>query len=82
VADPIQIEQVVLNIVRNAFDAMARTKPENRRLTIRTSVAEGGFVEAAVSDTGIGFVSDIEEKLKAGIELERVIAPAITHRQG
>lgn len=63
VVDPIQIEQVVLNIVRNAFDAMADTKPDMRRITIRTSAGQDGAVEVAIGDTGAGFVSDIGEKV-------------------
>jgi PAS domain S-box-containing protein len=53
-ADPIQIQQVILNLLRNAVEAMAETPPETRRLTITTSVPEKGAVEVAVSDSGPG----------------------------
>ena len=35
--DRIQIEQVVVNLMRNAFEAMRDSPPESRRLTIRTA---------------------------------------------
>jgi len=62
-SDPVQIEQVVLNIVRNAFDAMENTAPDKRQVTIHTSVGEGNSIEVAVSDTGMGLSPEVEQKL-------------------
>jgi two-component system sensor kinase FixL len=60
--DKIQIQQVVLNLVRNAVEAMA-PMPE-RVLTIRTAAAsEPDFVEVTVSDTGPGLAQTVTEQL-------------------
>lgn len=63
VADPIQIEQVILNLAANGLDAMRESCPDNRRLTIRTSPREDGMVEVAVCDTGSGIPRDILETI-------------------
>ncbi len=54
VADGIQIEQVLQNLIRNALDAMSGDEPERRKLSIETRRAEGGAVEVSVRDTGPG----------------------------
>ncbi|MEX2545225.1 MAG: PAS domain S-box protein [Phycisphaeraceae bacterium] len=54
VLDAIQIEQVILNLVRNAIDAMTTVEPARRRLAIRTRRAAEGQVALEVRDTGTG----------------------------
>lgn len=61
-ADPVMIEQVLLNLVRNAIEAMGETAGV-RRLEIRSSLGGGRTVEVAVSDSGHGLPSDFDEKL-------------------
>jgi C4-dicarboxylate-specific signal transduction histidine kinase len=51
--DLVQIEQVLLNLVRNALDALQEVSPDARRLTVRT-VSLGEDAEVAVQDTGPG----------------------------
>ena len=55
--DRIQIEQVVINLVRNSLDAMDDIKTDNRKLTLETSQSETKEVVLAVHDTGRG-ISD------------------------
>ncbi len=63
IADRVLIEQVLLNLVRNAAEAMEDSQPDSRRLTIRTFVAGEGDVGVTVSDTGSGIPPDCLERL-------------------
>jgi signal transduction histidine kinase len=58
--DRVLIEQVVINLARNAIEAMATS--ETRRLTLRTSRRDDG-VEICVADTGPGFASEVTDNL-------------------
>ncbi len=60
--DGIQIQQVVLNLIRNAVDAMTETDAANRRITIRTQLREP-MVEVSVTDFGSGLPADCDEEL-------------------
>ena len=51
--DDVQLAQVVLNLVMNAMDALARTPRERRRVDIR-AIAQREGVEISVSDSGPG----------------------------
>jgi two-component system sensor kinase FixL len=59
-ADSVQIQQVVLNLVRNAIEAMAET--ERRELTITTRSLPDG-TEVTVADTGPGIAPELAERL-------------------
>lgn len=52
--DAIMIEQVICNLVRNAFEAMAEAKSHRREVTICTRPFNGDAVEIEVGDTGPG----------------------------
>lgn len=52
--DSIQIQQVVVNLVRNALDAMDHAGAGDRELTISMSTNDDGAIEVAVCDTGNG----------------------------
>jgi two-component system sensor kinase FixL len=61
-ADKVQIQQVTLNLIRNAVDAM--TTSARRELTIATDVAAGdGFARVSVADTGPGLSPEIADRL-------------------
>jgi two-component system sensor kinase FixL len=53
-ADLPQIEQVLLNLIVNAMDAMQATPETTRELSIQTRQTEDGYVEIAVVDNGCG----------------------------
>lgn len=53
-ADAIMLEQVIGNLVRNAFEAMAEACSPLREVTVRTFAVNGHAIEIEVSDTGPG----------------------------
>ena len=70
IGDPVQLQQVLVNLVVNACDAMTASKAPERRLLIRTEVANGGSaVTASISDRG----GSIPEK-----QLEQLFEPFFT----
>ena len=69
--DRVQLQQVILNLVLNACDAMTETDPVERRLTL-TTAADNEFVQVSVSDRGIGIPHD---------QLGAVFEPFVTFRE-
>ena len=65
IADSIQLQQVVTNLVVNAMDAMADTPGETSTVGLRTSRSGRNFAELSVSDRGPGIP---EDKLKEVFE--------------
>ncbi|MBV8166545.1 MAG: PAS domain S-box protein [Alphaproteobacteria bacterium] len=59
--DKIQIQQVVLNLVRNALEAMEHS--ERREMTIDTARTDDGDVETVVVDSGPGLSPEVEAQL-------------------
>jgi two-component system, LuxR family, sensor kinase FixL len=60
-ADKVQIQQVLLNLMRNAIDAMEET--DRRELVIATTPAPDNMVEISVADTGAGIAPEIAAQL-------------------
>lgn len=56
-ADRVQIEQVMLNLVRNSMDAMLTIPPDERRIVIET-VQQGNSVCVSVEDNGTGMTPE------------------------
>jgi two-component system, LuxR family, sensor kinase FixL len=52
--DRVQVQQVILNLVTNACDAMRSAKPADRRIVVRAESADGARVRVSVSDRGEG----------------------------
>ena len=83
--DQVLLEQVLVNLVMNAMDAMAETPAAGRRLTIRTKVSASG-VEVSVRDNGTGlpvdaqlftpFVTTKAQGLGIGLTIVRTIVDA------
>jgi PAS domain S-box-containing protein len=68
VADRVQLQQVLLNLIRNGIDAMASVANRSRLLCLQSRIDESGKVLVAVGDSGTGFGSD----------MDRVFAPFFT----
>lgn len=66
--DPIQLQQVLLNLITNAIDAMANQEGP-RILGLRSDVHEIGGVMVSVSDTGTGVAAE---------NIERIFNPLFT----
>ena len=61
--DRVQLQQVVLNLLRNALDAMNTVDDRPRDLLIRTEREEGDWVRLSVRDAGVGFDLQTTDKL-------------------
>ena len=69
--DRIQLQQVILNLVLNACDAMAGVMPPDRHLTMATNVLNG-FVQVSISDRGTGIPAN---------QLDAVFQPFVTFKE-
>jgi PAS domain S-box-containing protein len=63
VADRIQLQQVILNLLRNAVDAMSAVNDRTRELLIRTDWFVQNQVQLSVKDTGVGLTPQAAEKI-------------------
>jgi two-component system sensor kinase FixL len=61
--DKVQLQQVVLNLLLNAFDAMADVSPVDRAVSVTLKRADNGMVLAAVRDCGHGLTADKLDKI-------------------
>lgn len=61
--DAVQLQQVLLNLVLNAIDAMAAVQNRTRILRLATTVAEQTQLQVCVEDNGQGLASDAAEHM-------------------
>jgi len=63
VGEAIQIQQVMVNLIRNGVEAMADNEFGGRQMTVRTCIDADGLVECAIADTGPGLPDDAAEQV-------------------
>jgi PAS domain S-box-containing protein len=61
--DRTQLQQVILNLVHNASDAMRDIEDRPRQLVIKTESVDRKNVQLTVQDTGVGFTPDAADRL-------------------
>jgi signal transduction histidine kinase len=69
--DTVQLQQVMLNLMLNAFGAMNKSERNARRLIVRTNLADGSNVLIEVQDSGTGIPPE---------KLESIFDPFITSK--
>jgi two-component system sensor kinase FixL len=62
-ADPVQLQQVLINLVVNAFDAMRNTPLSGRKVVIVTKRNGDGTILTSVRDYGVGIPEEIRARL-------------------
>ncbi len=60
--DKLQIEQVIVNLLRNSLDAMAGTRARERAVRI-TALPDGDKIQLSLTDTGSGIAPDVSSRL-------------------
>jgi signal transduction histidine kinase len=63
VGDRVQLQQVILNLLRNAADAMSVIDGHPREVLIRTELEEENWVRLSVKDSGAGLAPQAAEKM-------------------
>jgi len=61
--DRVQLQQVILNLIRNASDAMSAVDDRPRQLLIRTERDDDDHVRLTVQDAGVGFDPQAADRL-------------------
>ncbi len=61
-ADRVQLQQVILNLLRNACEAMSSIDDRPRQIALRTEL-EGDHVRLSVQDSGVGFTREVADQM-------------------
>jgi two-component system sensor kinase FixL len=61
-ADEVQIQQVILNLIRNGIDALDELESADGEVVVQTSCV-GGAIQVSVTDNGCGLPEDAEDEL-------------------
>jgi signal transduction histidine kinase len=83
--DPAQLQQVLLNLIRNGIDAMDLIPPDQRHLRLTTELGDRSNVLISIRDTGVGIPEEAQHRVfdsffttkPSGMGLELVISRTI-----
>ncbi|WP_153476449.1 sensor histidine kinase [Sinorhizobium meliloti] len=86
----VQLQQVILNLLVNAADAMADLPPRQRRVEIGVDKGKNGYCELSVADMGPGIPAEMQSEIfkpfvsskKGGLGLGLAICRSIVEAQG
>jgi two-component system sensor kinase FixL len=70
--DKVQLQQVMINLLLNAFDALKGAPAVEREVVVRAETNGAGAVEVAIRDRGTGLTSD---------NLDRIFQPFFTTKR-
>ena len=88
--DAILLEQILVNLVRNAFEALSEAGSPNPMVMLATARGENGMITVTVSDNGPGFKTVTQDQLfeafyttkEQGMGLGLVISRSIAEAHG
>jgi C4-dicarboxylate-specific signal transduction histidine kinase len=88
--DRVLVQQVLINLIRNALDAMADMPADRRKLELETEAPVDGRVALVVADYGIGLGDDVRDRMftpffstkPAGLGLGLAISRSVAEGQG
>ncbi len=61
--DAVQIQQVILNLIRNGIDAMSTMDQKDKGISVSVTMLKNGEIEIAVTDHGDGISEEAEKKI-------------------
>jgi PAS domain S-box-containing protein len=61
--DRVLLQQVILNLIMNALEAIDATAPQTRLITLRSRQGDPGYIWTTISDTGIGLEQTGTERI-------------------
>jgi C4-dicarboxylate-specific signal transduction histidine kinase len=70
-ADRVQLQQVIVNLMLNGIEAMSEVEPSRRVLSVDTRRSAAGEIRVAISDTGVGLARE---------DLDRIFAAFVTSK--
>jgi two-component system sensor histidine kinase DctS len=63
VGNRLQLEQVLVNLMRNGFEALRESGRESRRLVVRTALHGPNGISVAVRDNGLGIAPEVLDRI-------------------
>ncbi len=63
IGDRVQLQQVILNLLLNAFDALEHVAVDRRRVRVRVARLDEEFISVTVNDTGPGLTEEQQSKV-------------------